>query len=154
MELIFGGAYQGKTQYAAEKYHCKDEEIFTCEGIELDRTARCIRHLERFAKACCKAGLDPREEFQRQAPGSVCLIADDISCGIRCRRLAVAVLHPIAATVAVLLLDNAILLVDQARSEMTGDVALVGDDLRILTASADLGRQADELNDLVRQFRM
>ena len=47
MELIFGGAYQGKTQYAAEKYHCKDEEIFTCEGIELDRTARCIRHLER-----------------------------------------------------------------------------------------------------------
>ena len=47
MELIFGGAYQGKTQYAAEKYHCKDEEIFTCEGIELDRTARCIRALRK-----------------------------------------------------------------------------------------------------------
>ena len=30
MELIFGGAYQGKTQYAAEKYDLKDEEIFTC----------------------------------------------------------------------------------------------------------------------------
>ena len=82
MELIFGGAYQGKTQYAAEKYHCKDEEIFTCEGIELDRTARCIRHLERFAKACTDKGLDAREEFERQNPGAVCLIADDISCGM------------------------------------------------------------------------
>ena len=82
MELIFGGAYQGKTQYAANKYDLKDEEIFTCEGAALSKDARCIRHLERFAKACCKAGLDPREEFQRQAPGSVCLIADDISCGI------------------------------------------------------------------------
>ena len=50
MELIFGGAYQGKTQYAAEKYHCKDEEIFTCEGEALDLTARCLRHLERFAE--------------------------------------------------------------------------------------------------------
>lgn len=82
MELIFGGAYQGKTQYAAEKYHCKDEEIFTCEGIELDRTARCIRHLERFARACTDEGLDAREEFERQNPGAVCLITDDISCGI------------------------------------------------------------------------
>ena len=38
-------------------------------------------------------------------------IGNDISFAIRCRRLAIAVLHPIAATVAVLLLDNAILLV-------------------------------------------
>lgn len=51
MELIFGGAYQGKTQYAAEKYDLKDEEIFTCEGLEFDRTARCIRHLERDRKS-------------------------------------------------------------------------------------------------------
>ena len=82
MELIFGGAYQGKTQYAAEKYNLKDEEIFTCEGLEFDRTARCIRHLERFARACTDEGLDAREEFERQNPGAVCLIADDISCGI------------------------------------------------------------------------
>ena len=82
MELIFGGAYQGKTQYAANKYHLKEEDIFTCEGLALDKSARCIRHLERFAKACTEAGLDAREEFDRQAPKAVCLIADDISCGI------------------------------------------------------------------------
>ena len=82
MELIFGGAYQGKTRYAASKYGLKDEEIFTCEGLTLDKSARCIRHLERFAKACLDEGLDARDEFERQAPAAVCLITDDISCGI------------------------------------------------------------------------
>ena len=82
MELIFGGAYQGKTQYAAKKYGLRAEDIFTCEGIGLDKNARCIRHLERFASACTAAGLDAREEFARQAPKAVCLMADDISCGI------------------------------------------------------------------------
>ena len=55
MHLIFGGAYQGKTQYAAKKYDWKGEDIFTCEGVRLDADARCIRHLERFAKACVEA---------------------------------------------------------------------------------------------------
>ena len=82
MELIYGGAYQGKTQYAAEKYALTDDEIFTCETARLDPHARCIRPLERFAGACAAAGLDACEEFARQAPGAVCLIADDISCGI------------------------------------------------------------------------
>lgn len=82
MHLIFGGAYQGKTQAAAEKYDLKDEDIFTCEGVRLDADARCIRHLERFARACVDAGLDAREEFSHQSPKADVLIADDISCGI------------------------------------------------------------------------
>ena len=82
MHLIFGGAYQGKTQAAAAKFDLTGEDIFTCEGIRLDLNARCIRHLERFAKACVEAGLDAREEFSRQCPKAEVLIADDISCGI------------------------------------------------------------------------
>ena len=82
MHLIFGGAYQGKTQLAAAKYDLKDDEIFTCAGVQLDPAARCIRHLERFAKACAEAGLDARVEFLRQDPKAEVLIADDISCGI------------------------------------------------------------------------
>lgn len=82
MHLIFGGAYQGKTQYAAANYDLKADETFTCEGVQLDVDARCIRHLERFAKACVEAGLDAREEFSRQSPKAEILIADDISCGI------------------------------------------------------------------------
>ena len=79
MELIFGGAYQGKTQYAAQKYGLTDADIFTCEDLDLDPDARCIRHLERFARACTEAG---REEFARRSPRACVLIADDISCGI------------------------------------------------------------------------
>ena len=82
MELIFGGAYQGKTQYAAQKYDLTDADIFTCEDLDLDPDARCIRHLERFARACTEAGLDAREEFARRSPRACVLIADDISCGI------------------------------------------------------------------------
>lgn len=82
MELILGGAYQGKTQYAARKYDLKEDEIFTCEGLSLDENARCICHLERFARACCEAGLDAREVFARKSPRAICCIADDISCGI------------------------------------------------------------------------
>ena len=50
MVLIIGGAYQGKTAYAQTKYALRDAEIFTCEGEALDLTARCLRHLERFAE--------------------------------------------------------------------------------------------------------
>ena len=82
MELIFGGAYQGKTQYAAKKYAFSETDIFTCDGLQLDTGARCIRHLERFARACAEAGLDAREEFARLSPRACVLIADDISCGI------------------------------------------------------------------------
>ena len=56
MVLIIGGAYQGKTAYAQTKYALRDAEIFTCEGEALDLTARCLRHLERFALACVRAG--------------------------------------------------------------------------------------------------
>ncbi len=56
MVLLIGGAYQGKTAYAQTKYGLRDAEIFTCEGEALDLTARCLRHLERFALACVRAG--------------------------------------------------------------------------------------------------
>ena len=61
MVLIIGGAYQGKTAYAQTKYALRDAEIFTCEGEALDLTARCLRHLERFALACVRAGKEPAD---------------------------------------------------------------------------------------------
>ena len=73
MVLIIGGAYQGKTAYAQTKYALRDAEIFTCEGEALDLTARCLRHLERFALACVRAGL---------ALSGKILICEDISCGV------------------------------------------------------------------------
>lgn len=55
MELIIGGAYQGKTEYARRKYGFTDEEIYTCsenEDIAFDRP--CINRLEEFVLYCVK----------------------------------------------------------------------------------------------------
>ena len=38
MELIFGGAYQGKTQYAAQKYDLTDADISPARGLIWIRT--------------------------------------------------------------------------------------------------------------------
>ena len=79
MELIIGGAYQGKLTFAREKYGLKDTDIFTCtEDGELDLSARCIRRLEEYVWGCMKKGVEPTKEFRRDAV----LISRDISAGI------------------------------------------------------------------------
>ena len=82
MVLIIGGAYQGKTAYAQTKYALRDAEIFTCEGEALDLTARCLRHLERFALACVRAGKEPADVLAGLALSGKVLICEDISCGV------------------------------------------------------------------------
>ena len=72
-----------------------------------------IRLADNFALlAVGKAGFTAQCVYN---PGGALLlikeIGDDISLGIRCYRLTVAVLHPITATVTVLLLNNTILFV-------------------------------------------
>ena len=54
MELIFGGAYQGKTQYAAQKYGLTDADIFTCEDLDLDPDAPrlCADRRRHFLRHC------------------------------------------------------------------------------------------------------
>ena len=82
MVLIIGGAYQGKTAYAQTKYALRDAEIFTCEGEALDLTARCLRHLERFALACVRAGKEPADVLAGLDLSGKILICEDISCGV------------------------------------------------------------------------
>ena len=82
MVLIIGGAYQGKTAYAKKTYGIQDAEIFTCETETLDLTARCLRHLERFALACVRAGREPADELARLDLSEKILICEDISCGV------------------------------------------------------------------------
>ena len=79
MELIIGGAYQGKLTYAREKYGLKDENIFTCtDNGELDASRRCIRHLEEYVLGCLRKGTEPTLKFKKNAV----LICRDISAGI------------------------------------------------------------------------
>ena len=79
MELVIGGAYQGKLEYAKEKYGFGGGDIFVCtEDKDLDRNARCIYRYEKYVLYCVRNGLAPVTDF---GPGTV-VIADDIFCGV------------------------------------------------------------------------
>ena len=82
MVLIIGGAYQGKTVYVKQTYGLQDADIFTCEGETLDPSARCLRHLERFALACVRAGKEPADVLAGLDLRGKILICEDISCGV------------------------------------------------------------------------
>ena len=81
MELIIGGACQGKKEYAISHFGLKDSEIFTCtEDGEPDLTVRCIDHLERYLRRCAAEDREPAapDAFRKDA----ILICEDITCGI------------------------------------------------------------------------
>ena len=81
MELIIGGACQGKKEYAISHFGLKDSEIFTCtEDGEPDLSVRCIDHLERYLRRCAAEDREPAapEAFRKDAV----LICEDITCGI------------------------------------------------------------------------
>lgn len=62
MELIIGGAYQGKLEYACEKYGFKDGDIYTCtDEKEASFDMPCVQALEEFVLYCVKKGLSARE---------------------------------------------------------------------------------------------
>ena len=82
MVLIIGGAYQGKTAYAKQTYGIQDTDIFTCSGEALNLSARCLRHLERFARACVRAGKEPAAVLAGLDLHGKILICEDISCGV------------------------------------------------------------------------
>ena len=82
MVLIIGGAYQGKTAYAKQTYGLRDADIFTCEGETLNLSAPCLRHLERFARACVRAGKEPADVLAGLDLRGKILICEDISCGV------------------------------------------------------------------------
>lgn len=84
MVLIIGGAWQGKLDFAKETYSLAEEDVFTCQRVEIDFSRRCVDRLEEFTLACVQAEKDPvayfegREELWRNS----ILICGDISCGV------------------------------------------------------------------------
>lgn len=85
MELIIGGAYQGKTDWAKVQYSLTEKDVFVCEdGEAVDFTAPCVTHLERFALTCLRAGMEPADVLlERKAQWQQhVLICDDINCGV------------------------------------------------------------------------
>ena len=85
MDLIIGGAYQGKTDWAKEKFGLTESDIFVCEdGAEAEFDRPCTTHLERFALTCLRAGREPAEVLleQKERWKDAVLICDDTNCGV------------------------------------------------------------------------
>ncbi len=85
MDLIIGGAYQGKLDHARKKYSLTDGDIYTCsesEGISFDR--RCIDSIQEFTLYCVRNTLDATEIFRehRAEWKDSVLICEDIFCGV------------------------------------------------------------------------
>ena len=84
MILIIGGAYQGKLDYAKAAFSLTPEEIFTCDGTQIDFTKRCVNALEAFCYACVQDDIDPEAYFwehQDEWQDSI-LICGDLSSGV------------------------------------------------------------------------
>ncbi len=85
MELIIGGAFQGKTAHAKDTFGLNNSDIFVCKKDEapvLD--SKCITHIERFSFWCVEHGFEPAEYFFEHAEdiSDKIIISDDISCGV------------------------------------------------------------------------
>lgn len=88
MIVIFGGAYQGKLEYAKENFNISDNDVYVCSAdstaIDTALSKKIIYGLENFTFACVKAGLEAREELAayREELKDKIIICADISQGI------------------------------------------------------------------------
>jgi len=92
MHLIFGGAYQGKLDYAKERYQLKDQEIFFCSagegegsaGANIDFTKKAVDRLEEFVLGCVRCGMEAKDylEANHEEWKDTVFICTDISSGI------------------------------------------------------------------------
>ena len=78
MDLIIGGAYQGKLAYAMEHFHLTQEDLSRYDG-GFDISRRCICYLEEAVYAAVAAG----EPFvlPNLRPDAV-VLCTDVSCGV------------------------------------------------------------------------
>lgn len=86
MIVIFGGAYQGKLEYAKENFNVTDEDVFMCtdDSISIDTAKKVICGLENFTFACVRAGKEAKELLasDRKELEDKIIICSDISQGI------------------------------------------------------------------------
>ena len=85
MILIFGGAYQGKLEYAKNTWNFCEEDIFRCEdNLAIDLSKKVIYGLHHFCFACACEGSDTLsvlEEYEIPLNDKI-FILDDISQGV------------------------------------------------------------------------
>lgn len=84
MIMIIGGAYQGKTAYAQEKYKyvswadgasCTEEELFACQGV---------LHFQKYIRRILKEGQSTEALFKKLTENNkdIVIVTDEIGYGI------------------------------------------------------------------------
>ena len=85
MVLIFGGAYQGKLEYALDNFNMTEKDVFHCkEEAVLDLSFKVISNLENFVMGCVKEGKEAKDlllEYGEALEDKI-IIVTDISQGI------------------------------------------------------------------------
>lgn len=85
MILIFGGAYQGKLEYASMRYGLRPEDVCECaENSPPEISKRAFHHFERWVLGCIREEKDAAQELQVLLPGLTdkIILCEDISCGV------------------------------------------------------------------------
>lgn len=86
MILIIGGSYQGKLDFARERYGLVASDIQICDENTdaLDFSRRCAAYIDRFALNRVRAGAEPADAIKAD-PGrlkDMIFIANDVSGGV------------------------------------------------------------------------
>ena len=86
MVLITGGAYQGKVDYALQKFNLSRKDIYVCskDKIELPEGLVIVDQVENLVRACLDNGRDPLKYLaaRRTRWARSIMIVNDISCGL------------------------------------------------------------------------
>ena len=86
MVLIFGGVYQGKLEYALDRFALAENEVFFCgdKDVNAPNGKKAVYEIDKWFLALVKAEINVMEKTKRFAednPDAV-VICNDISCGI------------------------------------------------------------------------
>lgn len=85
MILIFGGAYQGKTKFALEKFNYTQENIYQCsETADICFDFQIINSLHSYILGAVKRNEDPINYIVKNINKlkDKIIICDDVCCGI------------------------------------------------------------------------
>ena len=86
MVLIIGGAFQGKLDYAVNRFGLREEEIFFCsdEDAACPAGKRAVYEIDKWVLSLIRADKNIPEETQQflKENKDAIIICNDISCGV------------------------------------------------------------------------
>lgn len=84
MDLIIGGAYQGKLTYAVEKYGFKPDALFDLSSGFPEKAYGCFYHLEALTRRAAEEWLSSDELVKKLMPyiKNSIVISREVGCGI------------------------------------------------------------------------